>query len=455
MNETMIPLYEEICRLLKEKRFVSLRLLLAEARPVDIAEIIEELEETNPQDSLLLFRLLPKDLASDVFSYLPPGQQRNIVDALHENQLKNIVEALNFDDKIDFLEELPANVVKKILKNVTDEERKLINQFLNYPDYSAGSLMTIEYVDLKKEMTVEEALTHIRSTGPDKETIYTCYVLNETRKLQGIISLRKLVLSEASARIEDIMDEELIMATTWDDQEEVADLFKKYDLMTLPVVDQEGRLVGIITIDDIVDVIEQENTEDFERMAALLPAEQEYLDSSILSMAKKRIPWLMVLMISATFTGGIISRFEDVLQAMVVLAAAIPMLMDTAGNAGNQSSTLVIRGIALGEIELSDYWQVLWKEFRISILVGVMLAFVNFLRMLVIVDAGWLVSVTVSITLALTVVMAKICGGLLPIFAKRMKLDPAIMAGPLITTIVDAMALVVYFNVAVLLLGIQ
>jgi magnesium transporter len=455
VNDEMTILYEEISFLIEQKRFVKLRELLQEIKPVDIAEMIEEMEDEQPRNSILLFRLLPKDLASDVFSYLSALQKRSIVDALHENQLKDIVEDLNFDDKIDFLEEMPANVIKRILKNVPDDERRLINQFLNYPENSAGSLMTIEYVDIKKEMKVGEALQYIKINGVDKETIYTCYVLNETRKLEGIVSLRKLVLSDDHVLISEIMDEDLISTTTLDDQEEVADLFKKYDLMTLPVVDREGRLVGIITIDDIVDVIEQENTEDFEKMAALLPGEADYLDAGIIDMAKKRIPWLLVLMISATFTGSIISRFEDILQTMVVLAAAIPMLMDTAGNAGNQSSTLVIRGIALGEIELSDYLAVVWKEIRVSILVGIMLAFINFFRMIIIVESSILVAFTVSLTLVITVMLAKLFGGLLPIFAKKIKVDPAIMAGPLVTTIVDAMALIVYFNLATLLLGMQ
>ncbi len=455
MNEEMKIFFDEILQLLEEKRFTRLRELLAEAKPVDIAEAIEEMEEEEPQNTILLFRLLPKDLAADVFSHLSVSDQKNIVNVLHEHQLKQIVEELNFDDKIDFLEEMPANVVKRILLNVTEEERKLINQFLNYPEDSAGSLMTIEYIDLKKEMTVAEALQYIKNTGVDKETIYTSYVLNETRKLEGIVSLRKLVLAEPEMTVGSIMDEDLLYTTTLDDQEEVADLFKKYDLMTIPVVDQESRLVGIITIDDIVDVIEQENTEDFEKMAALLPGEEEYLDAGIFNMAKKRLPWLLILMISATFTGSIISRFEDVLQAVVVLAAAIPMLMDTAGNAGNQSSTLVIRGIALGEIEMGDYLTVLWKEFRISIVVGVMLAVVNLARMLIMVKTSWLIAITVSFTLAITVVLAKIFGGLMPIIAKKLKVDPAIMAGPLITTIVDAMALIVYFRIATLILGIH
>ncbi|RQD69787.1 MAG: magnesium transporter [Tindallia sp. MSAO_Bac2] len=450
----MQVLFDNVLILLEEKKYIKLRELLMETKAVDLAELMEEMEDKHPNNSMIIFRLLPKDLAADVFSYLSPNQKRNIVDTLHENHLRNIVEELNFDDKIDFLEEMPANVVKRILRKVHDDERKLINQFLNYPEFSAGSLMTIEYVDLKKEMTVAEALQHIRNNGFDKETIYTCYVLNETRKLEGIISLRKLILAEDQLYIEELMDTDVISTTTFDDQEEVADLFKKYDLMSLPVVDQEDRLVGIITIDDIVDVIEQENTEDFEKMAALLPSEEEYMNSGIFLLARRRIVWLLVLMISATFTENIIGRFEDILSAVVILAAAIPMLMDTAGNAGNQTSTLIIRGIALGEISLDDYLKVLWKEFRISIIVGIMLATVNFFRMMIISSASLSISITVSLTLALTVVMAKLFGGMLPIIAKKMKMDPAIMAGPLITTIVDAMALVVYFNIAGLILGI-
>lgn len=454
MNEEMKLFFDEVLVLLEEKKYIQLRELFIEAKAADLAELIEEVAEEHPNNTTIIFRLLPKDLAADVFSYLSPTQKRNIVDTLHENQLRNIVEELNFDDKIDFLEEMPANVVKRILKRVTDDERKLINQFLNYPEFSAGSLMTIEYVSLKKEMTVAEALQHIRMNGIDKETIYTCYVLNETRKLEGIISLRKLILADDHLKVAEIMDVDVISTTTLDDQEEVADLFKKYDLMSLPVVDREDRLVGIITIDDIVDVIEQENTEDFEKMAALLPSEEEYMNTGIFLLARRRIVWLLVLMISATFTENIIGRFEDVLSAVVILAAAIPMLMDTAGNAGNQTSTLIIRGIALGEIELDDYLKVLWKEFRISVLVGIMLASVNFVRMLLVSNASLAIAITVSLTLALTVIMAKLFGGMLPIIAKRMKLDPAIMAGPLITTIVDAMALVVYFNIAGMILGL-
>ncbi|AOY76185.1 magnesium transporter [Clostridium formicaceticum] len=444
-------MHEKILELIERKKFAVLKEELKEMRAVDVAEIFDEIDKKN---SVILFRLLTKDDAAEIFSYLSTQQRKDIVSAIHETQLKEIIEELYFDDMIDFLEEMPANFIKRILTSATEEERKLINQFLRYPENSAGSLMTIEYVDLKKEMTVKEALGHIKKTGVDKETIYTCYVLNEKRKLEGIVSLRKLVLLEDDLLIADVMNEDFISTKTLDDQEEIAVLFKKYDLLTLPVVDKENRLVGIITIDDIMDVIDQENTEDFQKMAAMEPTEEEYLDAGVFSLARRRIFWLLLLMVSATFTEGIIGRFEDVLQAVAILAASIPMLMDTAGNAGSQSSTLIIRGMALGEIELGDYLKVFWREFRVSLVVGVFLGTFNFVRMLLLVKAGLNIAITVSSTLVLTIMMAKIVGGTLPILAKKMKLDPAIMAGPMITTIVDALALIVYFNIATLLLGL-
>lgn len=443
-------MYERVIELITEKKFSVLREELKDMMAVDIAEIIDELDK---KDSIILFRLLTKDLATDVFSYLSSNLQQDIVEAIHETKLNEIIEELYFDDMIDFLEEMPSNVVKKILKNASEEERKLINQFLNYPENSAGSLMTIEYVDLKKEMTVKDALHHIKKTGLDKETIYTCYVINDKRKLEGIVSLRKLVLFDENLLISEIMNEDIVVVSTLDDQEEVASLFKKYDLITIPVVDTENRLVGIITIDDIVDVIDRENTEDFQKMAAMSPNEEEYLKTGVFSLARKRILWLLILMVTATLTGSVITRFENVLESVVILAAAMPLLMDTAGNAGSQSSTLIIRGIALGEVELTDYLKVLWKELRVSIIVGICLAAVNMVRMLVLVRSGMTIAFIVSFTLGITVVMAKVVGGTLPIIAKKLKLDPAIMAGPLITTIVDALALIVYFNIASFLLG--
>lgn len=444
-------MYERILELIEEKKFVLLKEELTEMRAADVAEAFDELDKKN---SIILFRLLTKDAAADIFSHLSTQQRKDIVSAMHETQLNEIMEELYFDDMIDFLEEMPANFIKRILASASEEERKLINQFLKYPENSAGSLMTIEYVDLKKEMTVKEALEHIKKTGVDKETIYTCYVLNDKRKLEGLVSLRKLVLFDDDLLISEVMTEDFIATKTLDDQEEIASIFKKYDLLTLPVVDKEDRLVGIITIDDIIDVIDQETTEDFQRMAAMEPSEEEYLRSGVFSLARRRIPWLLLLMISATFTEGIIGRFEDVLQAVAILAASIPMLMDTAGNAGSQSSTLIIRGIALGEIELEDYLKVFKRELRVSMVVGIVLGSVNLLRMLIFSKVPLTIAITVSVTLVMTVMMAKIIGGTLPIAAKKMKLDPAIMAGPMITTIVDALALIVYFTMATSILGL-
>lgn len=440
-----------ILDLIGQKDFILLKEELEDIKPVDIAEIFDELDKKN---TIILFRLLKKDKAAEVFSHLTFQQRQDIVEAMHETQLNEILEELFFDDKIDFLEEMPSNAVKRILADSTEEERKLINQFLKYPEDSAGSLMTIEYIDLKKEMTIREALDYIKKNGIDKETIYTCYVLDEKRKLEGIASLRKLVLFDEDLLIKDIMDTDVISTHTLEHQEEVANLFKKYDYITIPVVDKENRLVGIITIDDIMDVIDKEATEDFQRMAAMEPTDEEYLHAGVFTLAKQRLPWLMVLMISATFTGGIISKYESVLEAIVTLNIFIPMLMDSAGNAGTQSSTLIIRGLALGKIQVTDYLKVFWKELRVSSVVGLMLAVVNFIRVIAIEKVSMEIALAVSITLFFTIVLAKVIGGLLPVVAKKINTDPAIMAGPLITTIVDALALIVYFNIANIMLGI-
>ncbi|MCR1975615.1 magnesium transporter, partial [Clostridium sporogenes] len=380
--------------------------------------------------------------------------QQYIIQSITHEEMTTIIDQLYFDDVIDLLEEMPANIVKKILLNTDDKKRKLINQFLRYEEDSAGSIMTIEFVDLKKEMTVEQAIERIRKTGVDKQTINTCYVIDKNRKLEGIISIRRLILSNKDVLIKDIMKENYVSINTFDDQEYVANQFKKYDLVSMPVVDKEHRLVGIITIDDIVDIIDQENTEDFHKMAAMEPSEEEYLKTGVFELAKHRIIWLLVLMISATFTGNIIRKSEDVLQSVVILASFIPMLMDTGGNSGSQSSTLVIRGLALGEIKLKDIFKVMWKEFRVSVVVGIVLSIVNFLRVYFIEKVSFMVSITVCISLFFTVVLAKVVGGILPIVAKKLKLDPAIMASPLITTIVDAVALLIYFGIAKMLLGI-
>lgn len=442
---------ELIMNLVRENKYAEVKTYLMQMNVVDIAQFLEDLEV---DQMLVLFRLLPKEIAADVFAYMSYEQQEYIIEAITDSEISSIVNDLFLDDTVDLLEEMPSNIVKKILKNTNKETRESINQLLKYPENSAGSLMTIEYVDLKKEMSVAQAIGHIKKTGLDKETINTCYVIDENRKLEGIVSLRKLILHESEVLIKDMMNTKIIAIDTGMDQEEIADLFKKYDLLAMPVVDKENRLVGIITIDDIVDIIEQENTEDMQKMAAMQPSEEEYLKTNVFTLAKHRVIWLLVLMISATFTGNIIKQFEEVIQSVVVLAAFIPMLMDTGGNAGSQSATLVIRGIALNEIELGDIFKVLWKEFRVSVIVGLILSVVNFLRIYFFEKTDLKISITVCVSLFFTVVLAKIVGGVLPIIAKRLKLDPAIMASPLITTIVDAVALFTYFTMASWMLGL-
>jgi len=443
---------EKILELINGKKYSEAREELLKLNSVDIATLLEEVD--NKKNMLVLFRLLPKDIEIDVFSYMSNDMQQYIIQSITHEEMTTIIDQLYFDDVIDLLEEMPANIVKKILLNTDDKKRKLINQFLKYEEDSAGSIMTIEFVDLKKEMTVEQAIERIRKTGVDKQTINTCYVIDKNRRLEGITSIRRLILSNKDVLIKDIMKENYVSINTFDDQEYVANQFKKYDLVSMPVVDKEHRLVGIITIDDIVDIIDQENTEDFHKMAAMEPSEEEYLKTGVFELAKHRIIWLLVLMVSATFTGNIIRKSEDVLQSVVILASFIPMLMDTGGNSGSQSSTLVIRGLALGEIKLKDIFKVMWKEFRVSVVVGIALAIVNFLRVYFIEKVSFMVSITVCISLFFTVVLAKVVGGILPIVAKKLKLDPAIMASPLITTIVDAVALLIYFGIAKMLLGI-
>ena len=442
---------EKLLSLIEQSKYTEARQIIIDMNAVDIAKLLEEIDQ---QKLLVTFRILPKDLAAYVFPHLPYELQQYIIESSTDIEIKSILDELFFDDTIDFIEEMPANLVKKILANTNEETRKLINIFLNYPEDSAGSLMTIEYVDLIKEMTVAQAIKHIKETGIDKETIETCYVLDRNRILVGYTTLRKLILSDESAVIKDIMVTDVIALNTHDDQEEVVTLFKKYDYLVMPVVDSENRLVGIVTIDDVIDVIDQENTEDLQKMAAMQPSEKEYLKTNALTLAKHRFPWLLILMISATFTGGIIRQYENALQSVMVLASFIPMLMDTGGNSGSQSSTLVIRGMALGEIKLSDTMKVLWKEFQVSFLVGASLAIVNFVRIYFFEKVDLKISITVCVTLFFTVMLAKIVGGILPIAAKKLRLDPAIMASPIITTIVDAVALLLYFSIATRLLNI-
>lgn len=442
---------ETILNLVEQGKYLDARKEIINQNVVDTALLFEEISQ---QKLLIVFRILPKDLAADVFTHMSSELQKYVIESITDEEAVSILDALFIDDAIDFLEEMPSNVVKRILRNTNEKTRAIINQFLNYPVDSAGSIMTIEYVDLKKEMTVKQAIQYIKKIGIDKETINTCYVINSNRILEGVISLRQLILSDESTIVKDIMDTDVISVNTHEDQEDAAYLFKKYDYYVIPVVDNEKRLVGIITVDDILDVIDQEATEDIHKMAAIQPSEKEYLRTSNWVLAKNRIPWLLILMISATLTGGIIERYEHALQSLMILTSFIPMIMDTGGNSGSQSSTLVIRGLALEELYPSDLLKVLWKELRVSAIVGITLSFVNFLRIYFLGKTDILVALTVSFTLFLTVILAKVVGGVLPMIAKKLKLDPAIMAGPLITTIIDAVALLIYFSTATWLLGI-
>ena len=441
----------EIKELIERNKLLELCEYLQELNSVDVANQLMDLED---EELVLVFRVLPKDIAAEVFSYLDKDSQQHIVESITDREVTQIVDKLFLDDTVDFIEELPANVVKKVIRNTSPQKRELINQFLQYAQYSAGSIMTIEFVDLKAYMTVKEAINHTRKTGTTKETLETCFIIDQARHLLGSVTLKDLILSEDDMIIEDIMDTNLISVQTSVDQEEVAHLFKAYDLVTMPVVDKENRLVGMITIDDVVDIIEQENTEDFQKMAAMAPNEEPYLKTPVLSLAKHRIIWLLVLMISATVTGRIIQGFEEVIQSVVILASFIPMLMDTGGNAGSQSSTLIIRGLALGEITTHDYLKVMFKELRVGSVVAIVLSVVNFLRIYFIEHVEFMVGITVCASLFFTVILAKVVGSILPIIAKKLKFDPAIMASPLITTIVDAFALIVYFMLARILLGI-
>lgn len=438
-------------KLINEKNYIKVKEILSYMNVVDVAEI---LKPCTPQMTLMLFRMLPKDLAAEVFARFTKEQQLDIINSVTNEELTNIVNELFFDDMIDLIEEMPANVVKKILTHTGENERELINEFLKYPPDSAGGLTTIEYVNLKKAMTVKEAMDYIKRIGLNTETVYTCYVTDKNRVLEGIVSLRTLVTSDDHLKIEDIMEREIIKVNTHSDREEVANIFRKYGFLALPVVDNENRLIGIITVNDIMNVISQEATEDFQKMAAMSPSDEEYLNVGIWQLAKNRLPWLLILMISATFTGRIMGKYEDVLISVAVLGTFIPMLMDTGGNAGTQSSTLVIRGLAIGDIRVSDGIKVLLKEFAVSFIVGIILAVTNFTRLIVIEQVGMLVAATVSISLIVTIVLSKVMGGILPIFAKKLKMDPAIMAGPLITTIVDALSLIAYFAIATTMLGL-
>jgi magnesium transporter len=442
---------EEIVELLEQNKLAELKEILINENPIDIADVFEDFPK---EKYLIIFKLLPKDFSSEVFSYLSPEKQQEVIENITDDEIKFIVEDMYLDDTVDFIEEMPANIVDKILKNTSSDKRKLINQMLKYPENSAGSVMTVEYISFKDNYTVKQAIEYYRKVAIDKEETDICFVTDTKKKLVGIISLKTLILSKDDSYIQDEMDTNFVSVLTLDDQEEIAALFRKYDLTTMPVVDHEDRLVGVITVDDIVDVIDQENTEDIQKMAAMNPSDEEYLKESVVSLAKHRILWLLVLMISATFTGLVIKKYEDILQSAVYLATFIPMLMDTGGNAGSQSATLVIRGIALEEIEFSDIFKVIWKELRVSILVGFILSAVNFIRIYYFTRSGLETSLVVAISMFLIVIMAKVIGGVLPLVAKSLKIDPAIMASPLITTIVDTAALIIFFKLSVIFLHI-
>ena len=452
MEEEIRKEFMELMAFMEAGKHQEFKAKARECLPVDIAEGLEEVEDSSKV--IKLFRMLPKDIASDVFSYMTSDQQQLIAESATNAEIKALVDDMFMDDAVDFLEEMPANVVKKVLQNADETTRATINQLLNYPENSAGSLMTIEYVDLRDYFTVRKAMDYIRRTGIDKETVYTCFVIDDQRHLVGQVSLRKLIIAPESTVIRDIMETNIVSAMTTDDQEAVADDFRRYDLTSIAVCDKEERLVGIITIDDIVDVITEENTEDIKKMAAIIPSDEAYLKTSVWNLVTHRLPWLLLLMISATFTSTIITHFETLLSGAVVLTAFIPMLMDSAGNSGSQTSVTVIRNMALGEVELCDWLRVLFKELRVAVLSGLALAAVNFLRMMIFTSAGMMVSLTVSVTLLCTVVIAMAVGCLLPMGAKRLGLDPAVMASPMITTIVDACSLLIYFMIATAMLGL-
>lgn len=446
--------FEFLESLIDDGKFAQLRHELIDMNEADIADFILTLDD---EEAVVVFRILPKDISADVFAYLDSDIQTKIAVAMTDTELYRLIDELFIDDTVDFLEEVPANVVSRVLKVADKEKRNMINRFLNYPENSAGSIMTNEMVVLHTKLTVDQAIEQIRKTGIDKETIYQCYCIDNGRHLVGTVGLNDLLFNESYKLISDIMDTEkqLIYVETTDDQEKVAEIAKKYDLLSVPVVDSENRLVGIVTIDDIVDIIEDENTEDFERMALLRPSDDTYLHTSVFKLTKNRIVWLLILMVSATFTGKIIESFESKLALFAGLTACIPMIMDTGGNSGNQSSTLTIRGLALGEIRIRDYYRVVFKEFRVSMLCGVILSIANFGRMclLGVIDGSLTADriplyFVVSLSILFTVVIAKLIGCSLPIFAKLCHLDPALMAGPMLTTIVDAISLLLYFKIA-------
>ncbi len=443
---------------IESRDYKELRDILVQHNPADIGDMIEELPQ---KDLLVVYRILPKELATDVFAYIDSDAQESLISSFSDAELKEVIEDLYIDDTVDMIEEMPASVVKRILKHANADTRAEINMMLKYPKDSAGSVMTTEYVHLKKDMTVEDAFLRIRRTGVDKETVYTCYVTDENRKLIGLVTVKDLLMAEYPELISDIMETNIIYVNTSDDQEYVANLFSKYDFLAIPVADGEGRLVGIVTFDDAMDVMQDETTEDIEKMAAISPTDKPYFKMSAAELWSKRMPWLLILMLSATFTGMIITSFENALASFTVLTSFIPMIMDTGGNSGGQASVTIIRSISLGDVEFKDIFKVLWKELRVGIMCGVTLAAANFVKLLL-VDRLMLgndsitpvVALVICLTLMTTVITAKIIGCSLPLFAKKIGFDPAVMASPFITTIVDAVSLLVYLEIATALLHI-
>lgn len=444
-------LLESLTELSDKKNLSAIKSLLSQENQKDIAECMEQL----PADKIaVVFRMLSKDVAADVFSELSPEAQEIIIHSVTDSELTAIIGDLWLDDAVDLVEEMPAGVVKRILKNAPPETRALINRFLNYPEDSAGSIMTAEFVDLKQHMSVSDAIARLRTKGKDSRSVYTCYVVSESRRLEGVITLRELLYAPDNELVGQLMNKDVITVRTAQDKEIAAKTMMKYDLITLPVVDTENRLVGIITSDDVMDVIEEEATEDFEKMAAMQPSEKPYLKTNVFALARKRIGWLLILMISGMITGGILGKFEAAFSALPLLVTFIPMITDTGGNSGSQSSTLIIRGMAVGEITPRDLPKVLWKELRVSLIVGIVLSAVNYVRLIITYPGNEGIALTVALAMLATVVLAKTAGGVLPIAAKLLHADPAIMAAPLITTIVDAVSLVCYFLIAQALLPI-
>lgn len=434
-------------KLLEGRQFKTVRDILGVMNAVDIALLLSELED---KELAIVFRLIPKDAAAEVFSRMDNSMQANLVEKFSDTELKELLDDLYMDDTVDMLEEMPANLVTRILDTVSAEDRRTINRLLDYPEDSAGSIMTTEYVDLRRNWTVSQAMRHIRSTGIHKETIYTCYVI-EQRRLVGIVSAKDLMTHEDDVLVQDLMETEIISVSTHTDQEDVARIFRKYDFLAIPVLDTEGLLVGIVTFDDAMDVLEEETTEDITKMAAMSPNEKTYFETSVLAHAKNRIPWLLVLMFTATVTGSILAKYEEAFAVMPILVAFIPMLMDTGGNCGAQSSTLIIRGIALGEIQFKDMFRAMFKELRVSLVVGAVLCLANGLR-IYIMYRNFGLTVVICISLFITIILAKLIGCMLPLLAKKLGMDPAIMASPLITTLVDTCSILVYFQVATHLL---